>query len=153
MIFVLSQSKGLKRCDFKEIESLIWEEQNASKGRFISGVDIGHYLKKLKQSAEFVKKYSGDTLSGFIAFYCNDPTQKAAFITLVLLNDKFRGKGIASELLKDVLAVCDERGFQYCELEVEKDNFGAIRLYEKHGFSIYEKNDTKYRMRTQFYEE
>lgn len=143
----------MKRIDFKEIESLICEEQNASEGRFIPDVDVAGYIEKLKLHAEFVKKYSDGNLSGFIAFYCNDPARKAAFITLVLLDDKYRGKGIASELLKDVLAVCDERGFQSCELEVEKDNLSAIKLYEKHGFSIYEKSDTKYRMRLLLNEE
>ncbi|MFT5592930.1 MAG: ribosomal-protein-alanine N-acetyltransferase [Oceanicoccus sp.] len=129
------------------IERLIRSEQEISNGEFISEVEINSYIRKLKTRAEFVTHYTNGVLSGFIAFYCNDPGKQSAFITLVLLARDYRGMGVASIMLEDVLSICKTRDFQFCELEVESNNSNAIALYKKFGFQENQKKASKYLMR------
>lgn len=46
-----------------------------------------------------------------------------------------RGKGIGSELLDALLARAREAGYPSISLSVDRNNAGAIELYERHGFT------------------
>lgn len=52
----------------------------------------------------------------------------------VFVDHTYRGKGIGSELFDAVLKACDDIGVS-CFLTVDPENEGAIRLYEKWGFT------------------
>jgi ribosomal protein S18 acetylase RimI-like enzyme len=123
--------------DFSPIENLIRAEQTRQNGQFIQKVDFENYLKKIEQKAEFVTHINSGQLAAFIGFYCNDINKKTAFITLVLTNPDFRGKGLAGSLLKSVLDIVKERGFSCCQLEVQKDNVAAVAVYKKAGFILH----------------
>lgn len=45
-----------------------------------------------------------------------------------------RGKGVGSALLEALLARAREAGHEAISLSVDRNNAGAIRLYEQHGF-------------------
>ena len=49
---------------------------------------------------------------------------------------KFQREGIGTALVKEVEAIAIDRGLAEVNLEVEIDNEGAIRLYERLGFRI-----------------
>ncbi|WP_409289041.1 GNAT family N-acetyltransferase [Pseudomonas sp. KCJK8927] len=117
-----------------EIDRLVKEEQAAQRGRFVQGVSIDEYLAKIKKRAEFLTHYIDGRCAGFVAFYCNDPKVSQAFITLLLVSPGFRGKKVASALLGGLLSLARARGFATCRLEVDVENFTAIKLYEKFGF-------------------
>ncbi|EAT13136.1 GNAT family N-acetyltransferase [Bermanella marisrubri] len=135
---------------YSEIESLIKAEQMRQKKSFIDTDDIDKYIFKIKSNAEFITHYTSGQCAGFIAFYCNEPTKKIAFITLVLLAPEFRGKGLASNLINYVIEHCKKNKFEKCSLEVRKDNLSAIKLYEKHGFKIKQDCDAKLLMSISF---
>lgn len=65
-----------------------------------------------------------------------DPTNRSARVAHFLLGDpSIRGKGIGTEALKLLLAVCfEELGLHRVSLGVFDFNEGAIRCYEKAGF-------------------
>jgi ribosomal-protein-alanine N-acetyltransferase len=128
---------------FLEIEALIKAEQIRQDKSFIETDDINKFISKIKNNAEFIAHYTSGQCAGFIAFYCNEPSKKLAFITLVLLAPEYRGKGIASSLINYVIEYCKKNKFKKCSLEVRKDNFSAIKLYEKHGFEIKKDSNTK----------
>lgn len=46
-----------------------------------------------------------------------------------------RGKGIGSQLLDTLLARAREAGYPSISLSVDRNNAGAIELYERHGFT------------------
>ena len=54
------------------------------------------------------------------------------------IHESFRGQGIASVLLNELCASADKKG-QTLLLYVFKQNEGAVRLYERHGFVISDK--------------
>ncbi len=59
----------------------------------------------------------------------------------IYLDDKYRNKGIGSQLIKEVLA---NNPIVY--LWVYKDNKEAIDLYSRLGFLVYEETETRYKM-------
>lgn len=103
--------------------------------------EIEDYLLKIDQYSIFQKYYIDNQLAGFVSFYCNNETTREAFITLVLVNNNFRGKKIARKLLSDTIDNIKKNNFSKCSLEVNVKNRNAIHLYEKIGFYEVSKKD------------
>jgi len=121
---------------FSEIENLIRAEQKRQSDNFIDNEALESYLLKLKSSSETIRYYISEELAGFVAFYCNDKEKELSFITLVLISPKFRGSGLASNLVRFTLESCRLKGFRKCGLQVKNDNLTAISVYQKLGFKI-----------------
>ena len=129
---------------FSDISSLIKEEQKKTEGKFISlDFDLHNYLTKIENKSEIICHVEAGVLVGFVAFYCNDYLTKRAFITLVLVAESGRGKGIANNLLSSALSIMKARSFATCELEVKENNINAIALYNKLGFKLASKKADK----------
>lgn len=108
----------------------------------LSDFEIEGYLSKIDSLSIFEKYYIENKLAGFVSFYCNNKESKEAFITMVLVDESYRGKGIAQKLIIEVIDIIKEQGFLKCNLEVKADNVNATKLYSKIGFSeSYRKGD------------
>ena len=57
----------------------------------------------------------------------------------------FRGRGIGTEVMEEMLALLRKRGYKKASLSVQKENY-AYRLYLKVGFTIVDKNEEEYIM-------
>ncbi|MBD5111905.1 MAG: GNAT family N-acetyltransferase [Ruminococcaceae bacterium] len=57
----------------------------------------------------------------------------------------FRNKGIGTALMKDMLALLKEQGYNQASLAVQKENY-AVKMYKKVGFEIIGENDEEYIM-------
>jgi ribosomal protein S18 acetylase RimI-like enzyme len=101
--------------------------------KFFSDLNIDSklYLKKIDKYASFEKCYVDNTLAGIVAYYCNNLESKEAFVTLVLVDDDFRGLGIAQKLMNKVIDIIRSKEFTKCTLEVSLKKPQVIRLYEK----------------------
>lgn len=97
-------------------------------------LDILSYAHKIASLATRFEAWSGKTLTGLLAVYCNDHACKVAFITNVSVLPEWQGQGIASQLLEQCLRYLRMLGFERIDLEVHECNLGAIKLYEKMGF-------------------
>ena len=108
----------------------------------LSDFEIEGYLSKIDSLSIFEEYYIENKLAGFVSFYCNNEESKEAFITMVLVDKIYRGKGIAQRLIIEVIDIIKEQGFLKCNLEVKADNVNAIKLYSKIGFfESYRKGD------------
>ena len=126
-----------------EIRSLILDEQRRQGENFINTVSVECYVSKIEKNAEFICHFASGECIGFVAYYCNDPTSKNAFVTLLLVSPEGRGKGVARGLMKAALCILQSRGFERCSLEVKKNNCAALRFYESLGFiSVEERKDS-----------
>ena len=96
--------------------------------------EIEQYLLKIDEFSIFEKYYVDKQLAGFISYYCNNKETKEAFITLVLVDKKYRGMSIAQKLIISVISIVKDRGFFKCTLQVKVKNTSAIHLYKKTGF-------------------
>ena len=57
----------------------------------------------------------------------------------------YRGQGIGTKLMKRILELLKEKGYQKASLAVQKKNY-AVRMYEKVGFHIIDENAEEYIM-------
>lgn len=98
-------------------------------------VEIVDYAKQIADKAMRFEAWSGSTLVGLVAAYCNDHERSAAYITSVSVLKAWTGKGIATRLINQCVEYARASGMRRIGLEVAGDNPSAMRLYEGIGFS------------------
>lgn len=63
----------------------------------------------------------------------------------ISLYKDYRGQGIGTRLMKEMLLLLKTQGFKKASLAVQKANY-AVRMYEKVGFHIVDENEEEYIM-------
>ncbi len=63
----------------------------------------------------------------------------------ISLYREYRGRGIGTRMMKDMLALLKEKGYKRASLAVQKANY-AVRMYEKAGFRTVDENEEEYIM-------
>ncbi len=63
----------------------------------------------------------------------------------ISLYKEYRGYGIGTELMKEMLSLLKERGYERASLAVQKENY-AVKMYRKVGFEIVDENEQEYIM-------
>lgn len=63
----------------------------------------------------------------------------------ISLYKDYRGQGIGTRLMKEMLSLLKIQGFKKASLAVQKANY-AVRMYEKVGFHTVDENDEEYIM-------
>ncbi len=58
---------------------------------------------------------------------------------------EYRGQGIGTRVMREMLALLKEKGYKQASLAVQKANY-AFRMYEKVGFKTVDENDEEYIM-------
>lgn len=72
------------------------------------------------------------SFDGEFAGYCGmHEVCGECYIANIAVMPKFRRMGAASMLLKKLISLCEENGWEFISLEVRKSNMAAISLYEK----------------------
>lgn len=97
-------------------------------------VEIEAYAQKIASKATRFEAWSGGTLVGLVAAYCNDQEKRIVYITSVSVLKEWKGKGIAAHLTGRCIEYAKASGMRQISLEVSGENAPAIKLYEKIGF-------------------
>jgi ribosomal protein S18 acetylase RimI-like enzyme len=97
-------------------------------------VEIKDYARKIASNAMRFEAWSGGTLVGLVAAYCNDRGKRIAYITSVSVLREWTGKGIAAHLMSQCVEHAKASGMRQISLEVAGDNTSAVKLYEESGF-------------------
>ena len=63
----------------------------------------------------------------------------------ISLYKEFRGRGIGTKLMKEMLKLLRMQGYKKASLAVQKANY-AVRMYEKVGFEVVDENDEEFIM-------
>ena len=63
----------------------------------------------------------------------------------ISLYREYRGRGIETQLMKEMLSLLKDKGYKRASLAVQKANC-AVRMYEKAGFKIVSENDEEFIM-------
>jgi len=98
-------------------------------------VEIDSYARKIASAAVRFEAWDR-TLVGLLAAYCNDRHSGVAYITSVSVLEEWRGRKIASRLLKNCISHARAEGYRQVALEVDGENTGALSLYAKEGFTV-----------------
>lgn len=81
---------------------------------------VGHLVITVGCSLEF-----GGRFGLLDEFYVDEPS---------------RGRGIGAQALLFAEDVCRDRGLRFLRLEVGRENTRAVRLYERSGFRVHDRN-------------
>lgn len=73
--------------------------------------------------------------------HINDTTPSFA----ISLYKEYRGLGIGTALMKEMLCILKQRGYTQTSLAVQKANY-AVKIYKKVGFEIVDENEEEYIM-------
>lgn len=71
--------------------------------------------------------------------HINDSTPSFA----ISLYNEYRGFGIGTALMKQMLCILKQRGYKQASLAVQKANY-AVKMYKKIGFQIFHENEEEY---------
>ena len=63
----------------------------------------------------------------------------------ISLYKEYRGQGIGTQMMKEMLALLREKGYARASLAVQKANY-AVRMYKAVGFKTVDENDEEYIM-------
>lgn len=63
----------------------------------------------------------------------------------ISLYKAYRGKGIGTDLMHQMLCLLKDKGYRQASLAVQKDNY-AVKMYKKAGFAITSENNEEYIM-------
>jgi ribosomal protein S18 acetylase RimI-like enzyme len=93
-----------------------------------------HDLARLarQRSPLFLAAHYGQKPAGFIIGEAgHGSTGRAIHILKIVIDEKYRHKGIGSRLMQVFMDMAKESGFQACNIDVRMSNRNAISLYEK----------------------
>lgn len=133
----------------EDIVNLLTKMNHPEKGISRLGV-ISDYVDRLLKNAAIITYYEHQELLGFIGYYKNDLVTKNAFLSMLILDDKFQGLGIGKNLLQFSIDDLKKRGFISYGLEVLKSNDKAINLYKSLKFEIIEDRNEVWFMELKF---
>ena len=63
----------------------------------------------------------------------------------VSLYREYRGRGIGTALLREMLSLLKRKGYERVSLSVQKANY-ALKMYEKAGFEVVDETEEEYIM-------
>ncbi len=105
-------------------------------------VNIQDYATKLADNAIISAIFEDNQIVGMSAVYCNNKENGYAYIPLVAVHPKMRGKKLSKTLIQSVISIATERKFR--KIGIHTENPIAQKLYESYGFHVIEDGDRKY---------
>lgn len=118
------------------IAKLLWACDECFIPPLSSRVTIDKYAEKIVHKAVRFEAWSGETLVGLVAVYCNNQEGCSAYITNVSILPQWTKRRIATNLLNRCISCVREIGMKEICLEVNRKNIPAIELYKKCRFRV-----------------
>ncbi len=127
----------ISKIDLVTLENLLLEIDNEFIPALSQRVNIIEYARKLSSNAVLfgAKDKKDGNLVGLIAIYCNDIRNRTAYIPIIGLVKKYRGKGYGQKLLELAIDHAKKLGFFHICLETW-ENSSSQKLYLEQGFRI-----------------
>lgn len=98
------------------------------------------YLNDLSRLAEeaspmfLAARYDGKPAGFLVGEIVRGPAGRAGHIAKVVVDERYRRKGIGDSLMQAFARTAAKAGCKSCYIEVRTDNAGAISLYRKHAY-------------------
>lgn len=105
--------------------------------------DFGKKKDDIGLVAEVDKKVVGAVWVRIMDDYGHIDNDTPSFA--ISLYKDYRGFGIGTDLMKEMLRILKDRGYKQASLAVQKANY-AVRMYQKTGFEIVDENGEEYIM-------
>ncbi|MCH5315873.1 MAG: GNAT family N-acetyltransferase [Eubacterium sp.] len=105
--------------------------------------NFGNYKDDNCIIAEYDNKIVGVCWTRIMNDYGHIDNETPSFA--ISLYEEYRGKGIGTELMKNMLMLLKNKGYKKASLSVQKNNY-AVKMYKKVGFKVVNENDEEYIM-------
>lgn len=105
--------------------------------------DFGKKKDDIGLAAEVSKKVVGAAWVRIMDDYGHIDDMTPSFA--VSLHKEYRGLGIGTALMEEMLCILKQRGYKQTSLAVQKENY-AVKMYQKAGFRIAAENEEEYIM-------
>ena len=105
--------------------------------------DFGKRKDDIGLVAEVDKKVVGAVWVRIMDDYGHIDNDTPSFA--ISLYKDYRGFGIGTDLMKEMLRILKDRGYKQASLAVQKTNY-AVKMYQKTGFEIVDENEEEYIM-------
>lgn len=105
--------------------------------------DFGKKKDDIGLVAEVDKKVVGAVWVRIMNDYGHIDNDTPSFA--ISLYKDYRGLGIGTNLMKEMLRILKDRGYKQASLAVQKANY-AVQMYQKTGFEIVDENEEEYIM-------
>lgn len=105
------------------------EKQAAGLERIISNPRVGHILV-LRQDGDIV------AMVNLLSTVSTALGKQVAMLEDMIVHPDHRGSGAGSRLLHGAIEFARTKGFRRITLLTDHDNIGAIRFYQRHGFTL-----------------
>ncbi|WP_119344477.1 GNAT family N-acetyltransferase [Facilibium subflavum] len=137
-------------CDVKQLLNI---EYTCFSSDRISVQQMQYLVSKAKSSIFLVLEDTRKNLAGYVLAFAPKNKVTARIYSLAIL-PQFRGQHLASYLLQHLFEMLNQKGYQYCHLEVRESDEKTQKLYQKFGFvqmkkllNYYEDGEHAWRMR------
>lgn len=108
---------------------------------YVSGFGVQKHDRALV--AEVKGKIVGTVWVRIMNDYGHVDDQTPSFA--ISLYKEYRGQGIGTEMMRKMLSVLKDCGYEQASLAVQKANY-AVKMYQKVGFEIIDENEEEYIM-------
>ena len=122
-------------------------EGNLSPSLSRRNINLQRYADKLCKCGKVWCHYDQGTPVSIIAGYFNDAQEHTAYLSMLAVDENYRGRHLASSLLLEFEEYAFNNGMEKVKLEVRKHNNAAQTLYSKFGYvTIGDASDNSYYM-------
>lgn len=119
----------IRKMDLSDIP-FVYQEELRIFGKSLGEKTLYNEIMYNPLSRYFVAEVDGKR-AGYVGTWLTDPN---AEILNIFVSEPFRGLGIGSKLMDQVIEVCKQEHVKHITLEVRTTNLVAIRLYEAFEF-------------------
>ena len=115
---------------------------------YVLGVAVIHHgrrpffldeLVSIFKNLNLVDAFKYTMISILDKMFLSDLEDQDSYVAILAVDEAFRGRGIGSFILKKAVELMKGQGSKRAVLDVDVENPGALRLYEKVGFRIFKK--------------
>lgn len=97
--------------------------------------DLDMLAEKFIQKATLCYAEDQNAITALVAGYTENVTDNMAYISVVATLEASRGKGLASGLICEFVAIARDKGLDGVHLYAVRSNIAAVKMYHKLGFT------------------
>lgn len=120
--------------DLARLSAFVQENEHLLPDPLSLHVDTGAYCLKLLSLGRVFVAEEDDEICGVMMGYINDFAGYVAHMQVLIVNDRFQGRGLGEKLVRHFLAEVEKAGMKEVELTCDASNERAASLYRKIGF-------------------
>lgn len=139
----------IEKLPYKAFLSFIKDVEKDFIPPLLERIDVETYYQKVNTHAAFIECYDDNELAGLLISYVNNMETRKGFVTFVAVKERYRGNGIAGNLLDKACELAKRNGMSV--LGIDTNNIIARDCYIKNGFNLIESHRLENSLLERFY--